>query len=87
MQLTCYADALTGEIIHALSLPKLSSASLIVVEASGSTSITFKVPKVPISDGNGQTLGFALAKGLIRGLTRCQPAVEILTYYLFLDVS
>ena len=37
--------------------------------------------------GVGQTLGFALAKGLIRGLTRCQPAVEILTYYLFLDVS
>jgi len=35
----------------------------------------------------GQTLGFALAKGLIRGLTRCQPAIEILTYYLFLDVS
>ena len=34
----------------------------------------------------GQTLGFALAKGLVRGLTCCKPAVEILVYYLFLDV-
>ena len=25
----------------------------------------------------GQTLGFALAKGLISGLARCQPAIEI----------
>ena len=33
------------------------------------------------------TLGFALAKGLIRGLTRCQPVLVILVYYPFLDVS
>ena len=25
---------------------------------------------------NGQTLGFVLSKGLIRGFTRCQPVVE-----------
>ena len=30
-----------------------------------------------VTSNPGQTLGFALAKGLISGLTRCQPAVEI----------
>ena len=35
-----------------------------------------------------KTLGFALAKGLIRGLTRCpSPSLLILTCYPFLDVS
>ena len=38
-------------------------------------------------DKGVRTLGFALAKGLIRGLTRRQPVLEILTYYPFLDVS
>ena len=37
---------------------------------------------------NVRTLGFALAKGLIRGLTRCpNPSSKILTCYPFLDVS
>ena len=35
-----------------------------------------------------RTLGFALAKGLIRGLTRCpNPSSKISLYYPFLDVS
>ena len=35
-----------------------------------------------------KTLGFAVAKGLIRGLTRCpNPSLLILTCYPFLDVS
>ena len=37
---------------------------------------------------NGRTLGFALAKGLIRGLTRCpNPSSKTLLYFPFLDVS
>jgi len=37
---------------------------------------------------DGWTLGFALAKGLIRGLTCCSnPSSKILVYYQFLDVS
>jgi hypothetical protein len=36
----------------------------------------------------GRTLGFALAKGLIRGLTCCpNPSLKISTYFPFLDVS
>jgi len=45
-----------------------------------------KVTRAP-PEGGVRTLGFTLAKGLIRGLIRCpNPSLEILVYCPFLDV-